>query len=87
MTGIHRIEVTLAGSRPPIRRRIRAPASIKLSEMHWVSKGDGLSRAGHASIRCRHRGCSMADERRMTLNKVVEGVKAKLHDVDDFWDS
>ena len=38
MTGIHRIDVTLAGSRPPIWRRIRVPASIKLSEMHWVAQ-------------------------------------------------
>ncbi|ETK36318.1 plasmid pRiA4b ORF-3 family protein [Microbispora sp. ATCC PTA-5024] len=34
--GVHRIKVTLAGSRPPIWRRLEVPSTITLRELHEV---------------------------------------------------
>ncbi len=94
MPEIYQIKVTLVGSKPPIWRRIQVPASIKLSELHWIlqqAMGWTDSHMHAFSVGGRSYGeadpeLEMADEGRVTLNKVVKGEKVKFRYEYDFGD-
>ena len=93
MPDIYQIKVTLVGSKPPIWRRIQVPASIKLSELHGILQMvmGWTDSHMHAFVSARSYGeadpeLEMADEGRVTLNKVVQREKAKFRYEYDFGD-
>lgn len=94
MPDIYQVKVTLVGSKPPIWRRIQVSATIKLSELHRVlqeAMGWTDSHMHAFNIGARSYGeadpeLEMADEGRVTLNKVVKGEKAKFRYEYDFGD-
>ncbi len=94
MPDIYQMKVTLVGSKPPIWRRIQVPASIKLSELHWILQkvmGWTDSHMHAFAVGARSYGepdpeLEMADEGRVALNKVVKGEKARFRYEYDFGD-
>jgi hypothetical protein len=91
---VHRIKVTLAGSKPPIWRRLEVPSAITLAGLHEVLQtafdwDDGhlwVFEAGSDTFGVGDLGTPRKDARRMTLGQVAPRKGFTISYVYDFGD-
>ncbi|HEY7297655.1 MAG TPA: plasmid pRiA4b ORF-3 family protein [Xanthobacteraceae bacterium] len=93
---VYQIKITLAGTEPPIWRRLLVPGSISLAELHRILQvamgwqDDHLHAFESANRRARSRlepGCDWDDEERVRLDQVLAREKSAMVYLYDFGDS
>ena len=93
-TGVHRIKVTLLGTRPPIWRRVEVPSSIPLEHLHeviqvafgWENYHMWVFETGSAQYGIPDRELGIASAAAKRLSQVAPKAGAKLRYTYDFGD-